>query len=374
MQQGDRWFGGHAIDTVSIAECLERARKECDWDARRARYAAEAKEGKRRGLGVAGVAHLCGFLSTSAIVRLLEDGSISVQTGAVDIGQGSDTVIAQMCAASLGVPVDQVSVGGADTEGSPYNSGTNASRVTYMVGKVVAEASERVKEKIFKHAADIFECSVADLELRPGGLVGIVGGPDKAVTFMDVSLRAHWGTGGPIIGESAFAFEGGELDPKYAILKGFMSMNGVGVYTFGAQVVETEVDLVTGKVEATEVWSVHDVGRAINPGAVEGQIHGGVVQALGYGLTEEMVWDGGRLGNPSFMDYKMPGALDVPGKIHAVLIENAESTHPFGAKGIGEPPIVGIAPAVAHAVDNATGVRVRTSPLTPERVLRALVG
>jgi carbon-monoxide dehydrogenase large subunit len=126
-------------------------------------------------------------------------------------------------------------------------------------------------------------------------------------------------------------------------------------------------------VQVTEAWSVHDVGRAVNPGAVEGQIQGGLVQGLGYALTEEMVWDGGRLGNPSFMDYKMPGALDVPAKIHAVIIEHRESTHPFGVKGIGEPPINGVAAAVANSVANATGARVRRSPLTPERVLRAVL-
>ena len=121
------------------------------------------------------------------------------------------------------------------------------------------------------------------------------------------------------------------------------------------------------------MWSAHDVGRAINPGAVEGQIQGGVVQGLGYSLFEEMVWDGGRLANPSFMDYKIPGALDVPPKINSIIIENPELTHPFGAKGIGEPPIVGVAPAVANAVSHAAGVRVRRLPVTSERVLRGLL-
>ena len=127
-------------------------------------------------------------------------------------------------------------------------------------------------------------------------------------------------------------------------------------------------------MEVAQVWSAHDVGRAINPGAVEGQIQGGVVQGLGYSLFEEMVWDGGRLANPSFMDYKIPGALDVPSQINSIVIERPESTHPFGAKGIGEPPIVGVAPAVANAVRHATGVRVRRVPVTPERVLRGLLG
>jgi CO/xanthine dehydrogenase Mo-binding subunit len=373
MRQGDHWIGGHAIDTVSIAECLEKARAASGWTKRQSGSGARSDNGRRRGMGVAAVAHICGFLATSAIVRLLEDGTVSVNCGAVDIGQGSDTVIAQMCAGALGLSVSQVNIVAPDTDASPYNSGTNASRVTYMLGRAVGEATEKIKKQIFKHAAAILECDEADLELRPGGRVGVMGAPGVSTSFMEVSLRAHWGVGGPIIGESSFVFDAGELDPKYAITKGFMSWSSCGVYTFGAQIVEVEVDEVTGKVEVVNVWSAHDVGRAINPGAVEGQIQGGVVQGLGYGLFEEMVWDSGRLANPSFMDYKIPGAADVPLNIDAIIIENPESTHPFGAKGVGEPPIVGVAPAIANAVKDAIGVRVRRLPITPERVLRGIV-
>ena len=120
------------------------------------------------------------------------------------------------------------------------------------------------------------------------------------------------------------------------------------------------------------MWSAHDVGRAINPTAVEGQIEGGVVQGIGYALHEEMVWDSGRLANPSFMDYKIPGTLDAPPEIHPILVEDPDETGPFGAKGIGEPPIVGIAPAIANALAHASGVHLKQLPMTPERVLRAL--
>ena len=323
IKQGDRWIGGHPIDTASIGQCLEEARKASGWIKRRAE-GGSVTNGRCKGIGVAAVAHICACLATSAIVRLLEDGTVSVNCGAVDIGQGSDTVIAQMCAGALGLSVDRINIVGPDTDASPYNSGTNASRVTYMLGRAVGEAAEVVKKKIFKHAAALLECDEADLELRPGGKIGVVGAPGMSTTFLDVSLRAHWGTGGPIIGESAFVFDAGELDPKYAFTKGFMSWASCGVYTFGAQIVEVEVDEITGRVDVAQVWSAHDVGRAINPGAVEGQIQGGVVQGLGYSLFEEMVWDGGRLANPSFMDYKIPGALDVPPLINSIIIENPE--------------------------------------------------
>src|SRR5690606_4424315 len=160
---------------------------------------------------------------------------------------------------------------------------------------------------------------------------------------------------------------------ELTINKGMMSLAAIGTYVFGAQVVETEVDEVTGKVEVVEAWSAHDVGRAVNRQAVEGQIEGGLVQGIGFALMEELVWSDGQLTNPSFMDYKIPCSLDAPENIHAIVIENPEPTHPFGVKGIGEPPVIGIAPAVGNAVEHAVNVRVRQLPITSERVLRGLL-
>jgi CO/xanthine dehydrogenase Mo-binding subunit len=371
VRQGDSWLGGHAIGSASLAECLERVREESGWAARRARFAGTAPAGKRRGLGVSSVVYICAYLSTSAVIRLLDDGSVSIATGAVDIGQGSDTAIAQMCAAALRLDPEAVSVVQPDTDAVPYNSGTNASRVTYMLGRAVSEAATDVTQQIFRHAADMLECAAADLEILPGGRVAIQGVPGRSLSFREVSRRAHYRVGGPIIGRGTFAFEAGEIDPKLAIVKGFMPLNGIGTYVFGAQVVEVEVDETTGAVEVVEAWSAHDVGRAVNRGAVEGQIQGGFVQGLGYALIEELVWDGGRLANPSFMDYKIPGSLDVPYAIHPIIIENPEPTHPFGVKGVGEPPMIGVAAAVANAVDHAVGVRIRRLPITGERILAA---
>ena len=142
--------------------------------------------------------------------------------------------------------------------------------------------------------------------------------------------------------------------------------------TFGAQVAEVEVDEVTGQVEVLEYWAAHDVGRAINTSAVEGQIQGGIVQMIGYALTEEMLWDNGRLINPTMMDYKIPGMADVPYKIHPLIVEVPEETAPYGAKGVAEICAVGAAPAIVNAIQNAVGVRVTQIPATPERVLKAM--
>jgi CO/xanthine dehydrogenase Mo-binding subunit len=315
---------------------------------------------------------VCGFLSTSANVRLLQDGTIALSTGAVDCGQGADTALAQICAEALKIDPDKVNYVNPDTDASPYNWGTSGSRVTYMVGRAVAGASEKVRDGIFEHAADMLECAKEDLELRPGGFVGITGVPDRRVSFADVGRRAHYVAGGPVMGQQSLMYDGERFDPKRAVIRGF-PFSRIGTYVFGAQAVEVEVDETTGEVAAVEAWSAHDVGRAINPQAVEGQIHGGFVQGLGFALTEEMVWDGPTPVNPTMMDYRVPGARDVPYAITPIIVEHPEPSGPFGAKAIGEPPLVGVAPAIANAVADAVGVRLRDLPMTPERVLRALL-
>jgi CO/xanthine dehydrogenase Mo-binding subunit len=373
MRPGDTWLGGQKVEACGMVECLERVRDASGWKKRR-RGSAPAKgngSGKRRGLGLASVAHISGVLSTSAIVRMLEDGTFALNTGAVDIGQGSDTALAQICAGALKVPIDRINLVNPDTDASPYNWGTGASRVTYTVGRAVAAAAEAVGEKIRERAAMMLECAPADLELREGGTVGLKGVPGKFVTYQMVSGFSHWAVGGPIIGSNALMFDGPGFDPKRAVLRGVPFAN-LGAYVFGAQVVELEIDEVTGKAEVVEVWSAHDVGKAINPQAVEGQIHGGVVQGIGYALTESVEFDGGRVVNPSFMDYKIPGALDVPVKIHPIIVEHPEASGPFGAKGVGEPGLVGIAPAVRNAIADATGLRIDAMPFAPERIWSAL--
>ena len=369
IRTGDKWVGGHAVTSCGFAECLKQVRDRSDWNARRS-CAGKSKNGRRKGVGIAALAHICGVLGTSAIIRLAEDGSIILNTGSVDLGQGADTVLTQICAETLQVDVARINTVAPDTDATPYNWGTGASRVTYMAGRAVAGAATALKQKMFDHAAAMLECNTQDLALFPGGFIGVAG-TDKKVAFFEVSLRAHYGLGGPLIGEHAFVYDGEPFDPKRSTMVGFPFSN-LGVHMFGAQVVEVEVDDDTGKVTPTAAWLAHDVGKAINPLAVEGQIQGGFVQGLGYALCEELVWDGGHLANPTMMDYKIPGTLDVPLQIEAIIVEDPEPTGPFGAKGIGEPGIVGAAPSVSNAVTSAIGARIRQIPLTPERVFAAL--
>ncbi|MGO4392293.1 xanthine dehydrogenase family protein molybdopterin-binding subunit [Variovorax sp. M-6] len=370
MVTGDAGFGGQTAEACGLIECLERVRAASAWDQRQT--LVPTRPGRRRGIGIASVMHTCAILSTSAIVRVLEDGTITLSVGAVDLGQGSDTALAQMCAEALQVPLERVNFAPPDTDGSPYNWATGGSRVTYMVGRAVAQAAYDARDKMFEHAGAMLECSACDLELRPEGRIGVLGVPGAEVSFQAVSQHAHWQVGGPIHGTSTVMFEGTSFDPKRTTVSG-NSLGNVGVFVFGAQAAEVEVDEVTGETRVLNFWAAHDVGRAINTGGVRGQITGGVAQGIGYALYEDLVFDDGRPANPTLMDYKVPGAHELP-DIEAIIVENPEPSHPFGVRGVGEPPIVGVAPAIANAIANACGARLRRLPMTPESVLDAMDG
>ena len=366
MRPGDTAFGGQPVRSCALRDALERVRA-----AQRAAPALPPRDGCRRGVGFAAMSHISGLMGTAASVQLRADGSIALATGCVDIGQGADTAMVQMCAELLGVTLDRVSYAQQDSDVSPYNWKTAGSRSTYMTGRAVAAATIEMRQKMLDQAARMMECAASDLELRPGGTIGLVGVP-KTVSFKDVALHSLFRTGGPIAATHGFVFDGPGFDPKRASIHRLAFAN-LGIYTFGAHCVEVDVDTATGKVDVRRAWCAHDVGRAINRVACEGQIQGGFVQGMGYALTEAMHWnEEGWLTTTTLADYKIPGVLDVPAEIHPIVIEDPEPSHPLGAKGIGEPSLVGAAPAIANAIRNATGARVRTLPMTPERVLDTL--
>ena len=368
IRTGDKFVGGQTMPASGLVECLERVRDAADWKQRRR---DNNKRAARRGIGVVCLPHASGLLASGAIVRIVEDGTAILNTGAVDIGQGSDTVLAQMCASALGLGLEQVVFAQPDTDAGVFNWGTAASRTTFTTGLAVAAAADDVVGQLKHYAAEIMECAAQDVELRPGGRIGLAGISEKEVSFKDISARCHWVSGGPIIGSHTFVFDGERFDPKRAIIKG-LALGNIGGWIFAAQIIEVEVDEATGRVVPLNVWSAHDLGRAVNPIAVEGQVEGGVMQGFGYALTEEMVWDAGRLANPSLMDYRVPGASDFSCPIHTILVESNDPTGPFGAKGVGEPPLIGVAPAIANAIHDAVGVRLRRLPMTAEQLLSAM--
>ncbi len=367
MRPGDLAFGGQAVPSCILTDCLTRVR-----DAQANAPAMAPRAGTRRGVGFAVMSHVSGLMGTAANVQLRADGSVALATGCVDIGQGSDTIMVQICADALRLPIERISYARADSDSSPYNWKTAGSRSTYMTGRAVATATIELRERMFAHAAEMMECATADLELRSGGEIGLIGVPQKKLGFREIALRSLYQVGGPLTGAYSFVFDGPRFDPKRASIHQLAFAN-LGVYTFGATCVEVDVCEDTGQVVVRRVFSAHDVGRAVNRGSCEGQIQGGIVQGLGFALTEEMKWnDTGWLTTITLADYKIPGILDSPPTIEAIVLEDPDPSHPIGAKGVGEPSLVGMAPAIANAIAQATRARLRRLPMTPERVLDAI--
>jgi len=365
LQPGDGWFVGPKVASNGLSACLDAVEKASAWGR-----GHEGKPGTRRAKGIALSAHISGLLGTGAIVRMLEDGTISLNTGATDIGQGSDTALAQICAETLKVPVEMVSVASPDTDGSPYNWGTTASRVTYTTGRAVAGAAGEVLRQAMGHAAEMLDVPVEDLELREGGRIAIRGS-NTDLPFAAISGRAHWAKGGPIVGSHTLVFDEPTHDPKRAIALG-LPFPRIGVFSFAATVVDVEIDEVTGQARVTEAWSAVDVGRAINPRLVDVQIEGGFIQGMGFALYEEMVWDGPKLANPSLLDYKVPTSADSP-HVHSIIVEDPEPSGPFGAKGAGEIGLNPVPAAIANAVGAALGGVSHDLPLTAERLLSRII-
>jgi len=369
MGPDDTWFGGQALTSNGLGECLQTVLSESQWAAKR--QAMPAAPGKRRGIGLALSGHISGLLSSGAIVRLLEDGTAILNVGSVDIGQGSNTVLLQMCAESLKLPIERTAVAAQDTDGSPYNWGTTASRITYVTGRSVVEACKEIIAQATVHASEMLAVPAEQLEHREGGFIGVMGDAVRQVSLAAISGRAHWAVGGPLIGKHSWIFNHPTLDPKRSAATG-LPFPQIGIFCFGALVTEVEVDEATGKVKVLGVWSACDVGKAINPMMVRGQIEGAFIQGMGYALTEELVWDGGRLANPSLMDYKIPTMAEMPAQMTSYIIESDDSTGPFGAKSVGEIGINTVAASIANAVSHAIGgARVHRLPLTAERVLMA---
>ena len=357
---GDSSVGKQTLQSVGMRECLERAAQAIGW---------KEKKEKNRGRGIASVNHISGLLTVSAFVRINEDGTVALQVGTMDIGQGSDTILTQIVAEVLDVPIHEINLVTRDTDAAPYAWATSASRLTYTGGNAVRLAALDAREQLLELAAQQLEARKEDLIFKDRKIY-VKGMPEKGLTFHQLGAISCWVKGGQIVGKSSFMVEDPPFDRSGFSGFPFGTMSG---YIFAAQAAEVEVDVETGKVKLIRCASAHDVGHAIHPQNVEGQIEGGFVQGIGYALSEEIVFDGGKVINPSFADYKIPMAMDIP-PITPIIVEACDETGPFGAKGVGEPGLVGVAPAIANAIYDAVGVRIKDLPITPEKVLDALKG
>jgi putative selenate reductase molybdopterin-binding subunit len=308
----------------------------------------------RRGRGFALCMHGTGIPGddmAGATIKVNEDGSFNLLVGAADLGTGSDTVLGQMAAEVLGVSLDDMVVYSADTDHTPFDVGAYASSTTFVSGTAVTRAAEKVRDRLRAVAGTLLEIAPEALEFRDGFFTSPAG---ARVHVKEAALKSFYGRDKEQIVESA----------------SFLTM--VCPPPFCACFAEVEVDLDTGMIRVVDIASAVDIGRAINPTLAEGQIIGSIAQGIGYALTEEMIFnESGRNLNPSLMDYKVPVATDLP-DIKGLIVETDEPTHPFGVKSVGEICLDNVAPAIANALFNATGVRIRDLPLTPEKVLKAL--
>lgn len=300
---------------------------------------------------------------SSAFVELMEDGTANVLCGAADLGQGSNTTFTQIAAQELGIPVDGISVISADSGVTPESGVSSASRQTYISGNAVLLAAQDAKRQLLQEAAEIMKVSAKRLAVKDG-YIYLLDRPDYRTSISEV-VTMSWRKGKVIMGT-------GNFNPGILPLD---DETGQGVpyatYSYGTQVAEVEVDTETGEVTILKITAAHDVGKAINPQNVEGQLEGGASMGVGFSLAEEIILDEGLIKNPNFHEYLIPTALDMP-DIETIIVEAAEPTGPFGAKGIGEPATAPVAAAILNAIANAVGVRVKELPNTAERVFFAL--
>ena len=350
---------------VGIRACLEALRPRWQMARREiAEFNVNATGALRRGVGVAGMWYGCGNTSlpnpSTVRIGLKRDGRISLHQGAVDIGQGSNTIVTQICADALGAPIDCFDLLSGDTAITPDCGKTSASRQTLVTGKAAQMAGEKLRRAILKLAG---ACDCATVHFVAGDFDGIrvtVRDGDKSLVLAlgDLPLDEH---GYVITSEATF-------DP----LTSPLDANGQGVpycvYGFGAHMAEIEVDTELGTVRVLKVTAAHDVGRAINPTLIEGQIEGGVAQGLGMALMEEFFPGKGE----NLHDYLIPSAGDIP-PVESILIEDPSPVGPFGAKGIGEQAVIPTAPAILNALHDAIGIRVRKVPATPDRIRAAIL-
>jgi xanthine dehydrogenase molybdenum-binding subunit len=330
------------------------------------------------------------------ILKLDDFGNVNVYHGGVEMGQGLHTVLGQAVAEALGVLPEKIFINPTDTGTCPWDVGTHASRGAFMACHTAILTAEKLRGRIFELAEELFPKETAkslkkymkknpdyeppDFDVAAASkrdrfdlqdsVLTIKGAPDEPWLRLELGrlLRAvHFRNQGEMLTAEVFYDPPNEL-PDFE--KGYGNISAT--YAYGTQGAEVEVDTETGEVRILRMVAAHDVGKVLNPQTLKGQIYGALAQGVGYALYEEVVSDGGRIMNPDFRDYKIPGSKDVDFPIELEFVETDDSFGPFGSKGVGEPGLVPTAPAIANAIYDAIGVRIHDLPITPEKILAAL--
>ena len=367
---------GMIFRSCGLSECLNTAAASSGFlekhaaHARNRETAPTPSSSVKRGIGMASLLHVGGGAKIyrsdgcGTILKIDDHAHVTVLTGSTDIGQGSETVIAQLVAEELALPITAVKVINNDTELTPWDVGVHASRTTFIAGNSAQRAARKAGQKLLQAAGDELELATETLCLRDGHVARRDSG--EPLLRLDKLIRSlHFSRKNDVVMTTEY-YEPPSImqDAGY---KGDVSAS----YAFGTQIAEVEVDIDTGIIRVLRVTAAHDVGRVINALGIEGQIEGGVVMGMGYAVSEDLIVEDGIIRNPCFRDYKLITAPEVP-EIDMHFIETMDPEGPAGAKGVGEAPAICTAAAIANALHNATGVRFYELPLTPEKVVRTL--
>ena len=348
---------GITFYSYGLKKCIEAGKEAVHWDEKRAAYVSQTGS-RRRGIGMAIFCYKTGVYPISletATCRMVlnQDGSLQLMMGATEIGQGADTVFTQMAAEVLGVTEDKVYiVSTQDTDVTPFDTGAYASRQSYVSGKAVKKTAEMMKEKILEYAAWKLKMDQQTLDIRNNMIVTAEG--EELLTMEALATEALY-----------------SLERSVHITAEATSHCKENTFASGACFVEVEVDMPLGKVNVLKIINVHDSGILMNPKLAEAQVHGGMSMGLGYGLSEELMYDAkGKPLNNNLLDYKLPTAMDTP-ELNVEFIELQDPTGPFGNKALGEPPAIPVAPAIRNAVLQATGIGFNQLPMEPQRLVAA---
>lgn len=354
------------LTSNGLRECILKASEAAGWKNKRGK---QRHLGRGMGIGIAadvmGSKMYKSHESAGSIVKVEEDGSVYLFTGAADTGQGSNTALSQIAAQELGVSYSRIRCKSGDTEITPFDTGSFASRVTFISGNATKRAANDAKKQILDIVAQEYKLNPDELDIRTEQVINLKN--NSVIMTFDKALELcySFNYGKQIIGR-------GSYNPKTTPVDFRTGEGNVsGSYGFEAQIAEVEVNKETGQVKILKMWDAHDIGKAINPQGVIGQIEGSIAMGIGYSLYEDLKFKNGRVVNPNFANYRVPKSLGTP-PIETILIETNDPEGPFGAKGMGEASLLPTSAAIANAIHDAVGVRIKELPITPDKVLKAI--
>ena len=366
---------GDVLNSCGLTECVTQAAAVSGWVKKRGASGSNRsmRSGgtKRRGVGISTTTMISGApyypFASAGIVKLHDDGAATLLTGVVEMGQGAETTLAQIAAEELGMRLDDIRIVSGDTEQTPIDMGSFLSGGVTVTGEAIRLAASDAKKQLLEIASEQLDAMIEELEIMDGR-VCVRGRPDRCMTIAKIVSYSIKNTGDPIIGRgSRKILSNTERYPSLAKGTG----RWTDAYGFNAQVAEVEVDIETGLVKLIRATTFHDCGQPINPQIVDGQVYGCVSTGQGQALTEQIVFDNGRVVNPTFLDYRLPITMDTP-ETAGGAVESYEPAGPFGAKEVGEGVVAQTLAAIANAVYDAVGIRITSLPITPEKVLAAL--